>query len=210
MSSTNDSRAYFQSIQSYFLERTGRGLMLSSRDLELMIGWCQSGVAMQVVCRGIDQAVDALREAPRDLHAIRRFVEPRVAPAAAPVFVEPRPEPVAQQDVWGVALETAVAARQQAGRPEIAASFLEVSRRIREASDAGADPWTVLYDLDDFVVRDVFERLSEDERRLIDLEIEGRHGAHLSMMNAETREQTMLESRRRALRDRWEIPSLAE
>lgn len=186
--------------------------MLSSRDLELVMGWRNAGVTSELVCRSIDQAVETLREAPRDLHAVKRFVETRAsAPvSAAPVFAEQPKAAERRDDPWAVALDTITTAGRTTTRPEISASFLEVSRRIKEARAAESDPWTVLYDLDDFLVRDVFERLGEDERRLIDLEIEGRHGAHLSMMTDEAREQTMLESRRRALKDRLELPSLTE
>ena len=181
---------------------------MSSRDLELVIGWRNSGLPPQDVCRGIDVAVDTLRDTPRDLYAVRRFVEPRLNEA---VHVHLAPKRSAEQhDPWQVALDTAKLAQQNAARPEVSASFLEVSRRLRDARDAGADPWTVMFDLDQFVVRDLFARLSEDERRLIDLEIEGQHGAHLSMMNEEAREQTLLESRRRALEQRWQIPSLTQ
>lgn len=216
MSNLADNRAYFESIQDYFLERTGRGLMLSSRDLELLIGWRQSGATAQTVCRGIDDAVESLRGVPRDLHAVKRYVEPRLSEnvSAAPVFrphtsANPR-APQKQEDPWAVAIETLTDARAQVARPELAESFGEVMRRIRAAKETNADPWTVLFDLDDFLVRDVFDRLGEDERRRIDLEIEGQHGAHLSVMGDDAREQTMLESRRRALRARWEIPSLTD
>lgn len=214
MSNLADNRAYFESIQDYFLERTGRGLMLSSRDLELLIGWRQSGATAQTVCRGIDEAVESLANMPRDLHAVKRYVEPRLAEevSAAPVFrsAPTQAKAIPDDDPWAVAIDTLSSARNQTPRPELTESFGEVMQRIRQAREANADPWTVLYELDDFLVRDVFDRLGEDERRLIDLEIEGKHGAHLAVMGDDAREQTMLESRRRALQERWEIPSLTD
>lgn len=218
MSSFTDNRTYFESIQKYFLERTGKGLMLSSRDLELLIGWRQSGASAHVVCRGIDEAVASLQSAPRDLHAVKRYVEPRLSEptSAAPVFESPRADegasdgPAESRDPWVIALTTLSQARDHSGRPELIASFMEVTRRIQEARAAHTEPWTALYELDDFLVTDAFARLGEDERRMIDLEIEGRHGARLAVMDEQTRQQTMLESRRRAMRDRWQLPSLTE
>lgn len=220
MSSFADNRAYFDTIQSYFHERTGRGLVLSSRDLELLIGWKRGGATANVICRALDEAIDRLQAPPRDLHAIRRFVDQRLqedAPAA-PIFASRvlmgpdgvEPNSIDEADPWEQTRQRLRQACTTAARPEVAASYDELARRVEEARRTDADPWSILPDLDDWLVEDVFARLGEDERRLIDLEIEGRHGAHLAVMNEEARQQTLRESRRRALQNRLGLITLVE
>lgn len=212
-----DSRAFFASVQEYFLERTGRGLTLSSRDIELVIAWRREGATVADVCRAIDEAVQRLQKGPRDLYALRRFVDARLKEEMghAPVFEESAFEEsahpnaarrVAERTVWEDALDQLQQAHNAATRAEVAHCLEAARARITAAQSDDLEPWGALAEVDDFVIRDLFARLTEDERRLIDLEVEAQHGAMLSMLDPHTYDATMLEGRRRALHDRWVLP----
>lgn len=206
----SDHRVFFESVQAYFLDRTGRGLMLSSRDIELVMAWRSDGATVALVCRAIDEATERLAKTPRDLYALRRFVDERLRESApaAPLFVEaPRPtsEPTAP---WDDAHAMVSSALTTSDRPEVVGALQLVAQRIDAAKTQDLEPWSTLAELDDLLVNELFSRLSEDERRLIDLEIEANHGAMLSMLDAPARAAAMLEGRRATLTTRYGLPTL--
>lgn len=223
--------AYFDAVQDYFLERTGRGLILSSRDLELLLGWFQSGASAAVVCQGIDEAVEVLGQAPRDLHACKKFVQERVdrlgevrvgisrAPralepaAVSPTFDAPsRVAPardVPAEDVPGV-LERLRTVHENAGRPELRAVYGHLFAQASEMIASGRDPVAVSYSVEDQMVDDVYAALPADDRQSIDLQIEQRFGPHLQVMAAEARDETVRACRRDILTARYGLPKLVE
>lgn len=208
---SSDSRSYFDAIQNYFLERTGNGLVLSSRDLELLMDWRKSGASAALVCQGIDEAMQSLNRGPRDLHSCKRFVEPRLGDLRVDEYSRPaRRSPEASRrteestspaDPWADALRRVDEARSTTESTALQTTYAELARRIREAKQTNADPYDTLFRFEDWIVDETFAALSEDERRRIDLAIEGRHGPRLSMMSDEGREQAFRAGRRRILRD---------
>lgn len=52
------NEAYLAEITDAFLEASGRGLMLSARDIELVRGWARAGVPVDIVVQGIRDAFD--------------------------------------------------------------------------------------------------------------------------------------------------------
>lgn len=75
MSGPSETTQYLEAIQTYFLEMTGRGIVLSSRDHGLLLDWQAQGATVATVCQGIDRAVAELRT-PRDIWACRKHIEP--------------------------------------------------------------------------------------------------------------------------------------
>jgi len=54
----NEDRSYVREIERYFLTAIGRGVMLSSKDYELIQSWKRRGVPREVLLRGIQRALD--------------------------------------------------------------------------------------------------------------------------------------------------------
>ncbi len=52
------NEAYLAEITDAFLAASGRGLMLSARDIELVRGWARAGVPADIVVQGIRDAFD--------------------------------------------------------------------------------------------------------------------------------------------------------
>lgn len=73
---------FFDIIQAYFTQVTGRFIMFSGRDMELLRAWRMQGASPAVVCRGIREAVLFTQEAdgqpPRNIWACRKFILPHV------------------------------------------------------------------------------------------------------------------------------------
>ncbi len=68
---------YIREVEAYFLHLAGRGVMLSSRDVELVRAWRDQGAPVEVVCRGILDAFDA-KDNVRSVAQCRKAVEAEV------------------------------------------------------------------------------------------------------------------------------------
>lgn len=213
-------RAFFDTVQDYFLERTGRGLVLSSRDLELLLGWRNHGASSAVVCQGIDEAVSSLNKGPRDLHACKAYIEPKIRSGVGPVRRSPRTrthadraaEPVKNADhqLWSTAMVRLDQAASTAVRSELKTTYARARGRLQEAKAASADPYATLFEIEDWIVDAAFESLPEDERRLIDVEVDSKHGARLGMMSSDTRSNTVRATRREILDERFGLVGLVD
>jgi hypothetical protein len=68
--------AYLAAVERAFLQRAGRGLMLSPADIALVTQWARAGVPVGVVLEGIDAAfAKPPSRAPRGLSFVRASVE---------------------------------------------------------------------------------------------------------------------------------------
>ena len=50
--------SYIKELESYFHNIVGGGIMLSAKDMELLLNWKQDGISKEVVIRGISKAVE--------------------------------------------------------------------------------------------------------------------------------------------------------
>jgi hypothetical protein len=71
--------AYLEAVESFFLARRGRGLMLSPADAHLVRDLQESGVPAEVVCRAVARAFEARERPPRSLRACAGFIEAEVS-----------------------------------------------------------------------------------------------------------------------------------
>lgn len=77
MSYAPQSAGYFDTIQMFFLELTGRAVMFSGRDMELLCRWRDQGATAAIVCRGIEEAVRSMAEdePPRGVRSCQGWIE---------------------------------------------------------------------------------------------------------------------------------------
>lgn len=71
---------FFDIIQAYFTQITGRFVMFSGRDIELLRAWRMQGATPACICRGIREAVLNMQEGepPRSIYNCRKFILPHV------------------------------------------------------------------------------------------------------------------------------------
>lgn len=81
---------FFDIIQAYFTQITGRFMMFSGRDVSLLYGWRQQGVSAASVCRGIRDAVRTFDrdDPPRSVYNCRKFIEPYIKRARSRVLAD--------------------------------------------------------------------------------------------------------------------------
>jgi len=57
------SGGFVNLVSQYFLSIKGRGLMLSPKEMALVLRWKETGVPVDVVCRAIKDSVDSFSKA---------------------------------------------------------------------------------------------------------------------------------------------------
>ncbi len=66
---------YLKDIESFFLKQRGRGVMLSSRDYNLVLEWKNRGIPKDIVLKGITNALIRKPEGIRHIYNCKQFVE---------------------------------------------------------------------------------------------------------------------------------------
>lgn len=153
MSELPEGASYEEVVSEVFLAVSGRGLMLSALDGQLVSEWAQRGVPLEAVARGIRKAAEKAEYdrrpgevALRSIRACRREVEAEwkkflKASEGAGAAPAPGPSSKKQQRASGAraALEALVARR-----PELAGAVAEALSRVPEAGDDRRDDLLVL------------------------------------------------------------------
>lgn len=206
-----ENLGYFDTIQAFFLELTGRGMTLSGRDVELLLRWRDQGASAAAVCRGIDQAVSSMGERPRDIWACRYHIEPLVEQARkSAAGTNARNETPRVDSYAKTVLEEAIDTIERCGeaceREELKAVYRKAWKRLQEI-----DPDDALGDiaaLEDEIAREFYEALDSSEKTAVDSEIRAAHAAYLKNMSSSAREQHVRAHRKRILGERYGLPSL--
>lgn len=200
-----DSMGFFDTIQIYFMELTGRAIMFSGRDLELLSRWRAEGASAAVVCRGLRDAVEAMgeKELPRDIYNCRKYIEPQVQMAREKAVgghdaVDFGAEADAEEGVFAGVLRNLVEAGRRAEGESIKELYRDAYRRVRALKEASAEAFDELARVERALVDGFFERLEAGERARIEARIVQESRPLLEQMSAEARAEH-LRARRRLL-----------
>ncbi len=200
---TSGEYGYFETIQAFFLELTGKGLVLSSRDIETLKKWADQGASAATVCVGIERAIDALAEKPRDIWACRAWIEPLVAVARTRA-VESEIE--AEDNEVDPQLE-ALQKIEEAGRAAERAAFKQAYRdawsRVRAAEQQAL--WETLILTDSALVQAFLAALSDEERLMVQKTVLADPG--LAGMSGDAREHHTNAKTRRILQEQFGMVS---
>ncbi len=66
---------YLQQAEAFFLSHSQIGLMLGSKDTEMLRQWRNMGVPIEVICAGIKRAFEQFQEPPRRVSNCRKMIE---------------------------------------------------------------------------------------------------------------------------------------
>lgn len=176
---------FFDIIQAYFTQVTGRFIMFSGRDMELLRAWRVQGASPAVVCRGIREAVLFTQEAdgqpPRNIWACRKFILPHVERLGL-IAIDPDTRGVAaalpkapSRHQTNAVLRQALSALEGAGHHcedgALRALYREMWYRLESSikHDSAIDAqYEQLLRLEDDLTQGYFSALSMEEQRRID------------------------------------------
>jgi len=195
---TSGEYGYFETIQAFFLELTGKGLVLSSRDIETLKKWADQGASAATVCVGIERAIDALAEKPRDIWACRAWIEPLVAVARTRA-VESEIESENQVDPQLEALQKIEEAGRAAERAAFKQAYRDAWSRVRAAEQQAL--WETLILTDSALVQAFLAALSEEERLAVQKTVLADPG--LAGMSGDAREHHTTAKTRRILQEQY-------
>ncbi len=206
-----DGLNFLETVQVYFLEVTGRGVVLGSRDAELLQTWRAEGATAAVVCQGIDDAIRARGELPRSIAGCRKWIEPRVEAARAmrtggheSSEVDGGQSP--RRDWVSEVLERVEAAGQAEGRESFREAYRAAYRALRDGVESQDEFAQLVLSVDGDLGAAFWEALSDAERREIDDEIES--SPQLAAMGEAARAAFIDARRRRELERRHGLITL--
>ena len=160
---TSDEYGYFETDQAFFLELTGKGLVLSSRDVEALIKWRDEGATAATICKGIERAIEARAQKPRDIWACRKWIEPLVAVARSHAAGSHDLHETQQESAQARVLETIEAAGRAAQRDAFKQAYRDAWAQIRACEEIAL--WEALLEADRALVTAFLLALSDDERK---------------------------------------------
>ncbi len=206
---SNDEMNFSELIQSYFLKRTGKGLIFSSRDLDLLLKWEESGCSVGTICKGIDAAVERSNRTPRDLFACRKFIEEMMGPkkpfklhASSPQIIPLEeasvPPPPDDRDALLVMVKRYAQKSSNDRFQELYAQSLKLLGDPNVEID--------VFEFEDKFYQNAFFALADPLQREIDEEINRTLGPVLSTMSPKARKAT-IKAKRRALLERKMSPA---
>jgi hypothetical protein len=206
-----NSLNFLETVQVYFLEVTGKGLVLGSRDAELLQAWRAEGATVAAICQGIDDAVRARGELPRSIAGCRQWIEPRVE-AARGLKVGGRDtvaadgpgsdhtatdEGVSPDDSWAKSVMKRIErAGKATDRDGFRAAYRDAYRQLRSGISERDDVAQLVLEVDRTLASAFFEALDDDEREALQAGIAST--AQLDAMGERAR-AAFVESRRRKL-----------
>lgn len=199
---TSGEYGYFETIQAFFLELTGKGIVLSSRDIEALSKWNEQGATAATICVGIERAVEALAEKPRDIWACRAWIEPLVA-VARTKKVESDVQEIEEEAPQTQALRVIEEAGRAAERAAFKQAYREAWSRIRAAEEQAL--WEALVLTDSALVSAFLAALSDEEKEIVQKTVMSDPG--LVGMSADAREHHMTAKTRRILKEKFGLVS---
>jgi hypothetical protein len=207
-----DKMNFIDQVQAFFLERTQKGIVLSSRDVALLYGWRAQGATVTAVCLGIEDAIGAMMRPPRDLHACRKYVDKRVGNleglgSSGQEEQAPRAESGGCVERAQVRIERV---REQVERPGFRAAYERVAIALTECRAlSDGDALGEIVRLEETLFEELFAALSTEERDGLDSCVQDSQRAELDRMSAAARGEHMQSWRRRILLERYGLPALS-
>jgi hypothetical protein len=208
---------YFDTIHFYFLEVTGKGILFSGRDLELLSRWRDEGATATVICRGINEAVTNMDDddPPRGVYACQGWIEAEIERAREMATgghigrqASPDPSPPEQDQstsAYADLFEEALANIERGGKSCDAEDLRQVYRQAWKelkvlVDGAGIDdPFSELAAIEDALVDGYFRALDRLDQDRIEDAISEQNRADLAIMSAEAREEHLAARRRKLL-----------
>lgn len=223
-----DNLGFFDTVQVFFTQVTGRGVMLGGRDIEYLDRLQRQGVGARMICRAIAEAVEQMPDddPPRSVFACRPWIdshleqarekgagahqdEPDEEPARAGSSV--KSEPTVRQPLLEEALESIESAGKDARSKAIRQVYRDAWRQVRELMDEEvSNPFEELAAIEDALVAAYFEALPDDERERIEATLEAENAPHLQRMTEDARRRHLRARKRKALMASYGLVSLLD
>lgn len=217
---------FFDAVQIFFTQVTGRGVMLGGRDIEYLDLLHRRGVDARLVCQAVAEAVEQMadEDPPRNIWACRPWIDAYLERASvgsvgahppdrpAPDTSPTRPPPnEADQALLEQALESIEAAGRSAHSEAIRDVYRRAWRDIHSLAAApSSNPLEALAAVEDAMVDAFFGAMLDAERQRIERQLLEQQGPHLRRMTEAARARHLRARRRRLLIEQHGLVSLLD
>ena len=218
-----EQAGFFEAVQVYFTEATGRVALFGARDRSLLQQWSDEERPARVVCRGIREAVKSYGrdDPPRSLAQCEPFVDDeweqyRERNVGAHDAEDSRGSDESTDrggdDEQGELYVRVQRAIERAGRCAEQERWRRAYRRAwRKLNEyAEAFDFQQLQVLDEAMVEAYLDALDEQERQLLEEQLAGVDSGLLQGMSPSARRQHLHAKRKRELIDRYGLLDLFE
>lgn len=225
------SGPYIHAIERAFLEQSGKGLMLSARDMEIIQRWARAGLPAEVVIQGIERAFDHRKKTKsiRGLEAVTKSVETvaqawrtrqvggRGSAPLSPTPQAPSHDPAVEQAELTRAFDHLLTeverARRDVHEPRLIALIDLLLGRLGHIRDDALigrieDPVTALERLEEKASNAFWERLDEDTREMLSARVDDMLAEERRVADPQSWEATRTRQLMRQVRRHLGLPDL--
>ena len=215
---------YFSDIESAFVRRRGKNLLLSPVDWALIESWEEQGIPLRIVLATIDELFDQVEADPKRIGSIRTLsyckdaVEARFASwkesrvGAAEAADEAGPAGAGEDLADRLAsLSKRLDSVASGADGAVLDVVTEAAARIRNLDSSSVDPEDIeseLEELDEEIDSVLYGEASADRIAELESEVMGELGGKASRMDSDSLERTVLLMVRKRLRESSGIPGL--
>jgi phage terminase Nu1 subunit (DNA packaging protein) len=198
---------YVAAIAAHFIARRGRGVALSSVDLEIISAWEREGIPLGVVARGVEAAFRRrLGDEIRSLAQCRRAV---AAEAARAQLVGPGVKTTMDTHDLEKTLQALAAALTRAGRDigdeAMAIALEDAARKVRDLAVApGANAGARLKTIESELLDALSASLAPEEMAALD--VAAARGAREDEAHGRDREEALHAKIRETVRGLFDLP----
>lgn len=201
--------SYTKDIEEYFLLLAGKGIMLSSKDYDLISKWKRRGVPKEVVLKGIRKGFSE-GGGSRDhkgLSDLAPFIEDEIKDHG--VEVERGSEGEDKEGIVRRITERLSAIIRSESRGNIKRHYIEVRKRVLGLLDSDIEEvFESIRRIEEGFYQDFFLTLPKNERDRIMMEAEERVGKRARYMTEHARRESVLSFRNDILKREYGLKSI--
>lgn len=204
-----DNLSFVDAVTRFFSEKTGRCLVVSSRDTELLMRWEKSGSSVATICEGIEEAIGGLKRPPRDLFACKAFVEPKLTmPTSAMARTRTATNAtsattLSRRSAEEISIERLADAANSATSPTVKSAY-------EAALSLAPQSWDDLENAQRVMVDTALSVMATEERDRVEQTVHDRYGAQLAKMSETSADRTFRAKRDQVVCEMFGLVSLID
>jgi hypothetical protein len=207
--------SYVREVEKYFLSLVGKGIMLSSKDYNLITNWKRRGIPQEVIFRGISNAAQNLREKedgtdlPHTLTRLVPFIEEEITiywrnKKDKAVNIEQE-----KNNFIGKVAEWIAKTIKFEKRENVRRHYVAVRKRVMDLKNSKEeDVFRRLRQIEEDFYEKFFQALSELEKKRVELKAESMIAGRSRFMTDKARLESLLSFRNEILRKDYNLTKI--
>lgn len=208
--------SYIKEVERYFLSTVGRGIMLSSRDYDLIASWRRRGVPKEVIFRGISNGIRSFRDKrgeggglPQSLFYLVSSVEEEIARYWGEKKDKSGDSGLKKSDVIKKVVERLAKIIKSEERESVRRHYAAVRKKVMDLTSSAEDAlFRELERIEGESYESFFQNLTESEREKIKLRAESMISGRSRFMTARAYEESLVSVRNEILKRDYKLAGI--